>query len=412
MVFLLVALVVSVASGSSEVDRGTSIVDGRSLLSAALPGHRLPPLRLDSGRARAGRLRLRSRLDLETQLPTRRLVLRPSLLDERREAVRRGVRWLRWYVARHWSYRELGNNAVYIFRELAETTADDVVRRICYPVARRLALRMKAYYLGRGRIDERDDLLEAIDLLTFHRVLHFDPQPLLDRVLARFSRYRTAEALYDVDLDRLDRLDDDDLFDLLINTYVLEKAWLTLSPQLATDFHLGQLIRFLRQRPYVEHDKDTSDDQDHFYADAYLATHVAFVFTNYGVAPLRRADVPRVYPFLRRSFPILLAAKHIELVAELLDVYRSMGRSERNDGQVERGTRFLLRTQASDGSWGPWRKEKSRYDAVHYTWAAVHGLRDRTLRRDTRYERHLERLLDPHAAIRRHVDPSLEPARN
>lgn len=317
-----------------------------------------------------------------------------SLANARREAVRRGMRWLDWYIRKHWSYTELGVDAVYIFRELAETTDDEVVRRFSFPVARRLALQMKAYFQRPGMLEKADSVLDALDLLTFHRFLKFDPQPLLEMATRRFAKYDDAEALFGMKLGDLNRLSEDQVFELLINTYVMEKIRLTLSPRLATDFHLGQVIAFLRTRAYVNHRHDVTENHRLFSDHAYLATHVAFVLNNYGVSPLSIADIPRVYPFLRDNFAAIYRKKDIELVAEFLDVYRAMGLSEVNDRQVELGTRFLLATQAADGSWGPWRKQKNPYDAVHYTWAAVHGLRERFLRADTQYRRHLKRLLE------------------
>ena len=153
------------------------------------------------------------------------------------------------------------------------------------------------------------------------------------------------------------------------------------------------MLAFLHDYPLVPAPEDPEGDWDLFREYAYLVTHAAYVLTNYNQLLLRETDAPWIQRYLRENFDAVLASGDVELVAEFVDVFRSMGRSEADDPDVRAGTDFLLATQNPDGSWGRWRTEADAYFAMHYTWCAVCGLRDREPREGTVFDRYVRRAL-------------------
>ena len=206
------------------------------------------------------------------------------------------------------------------------------------------------------------------------------------------------------------------IYDLLINTYLLERLSTAVSKDFRTGFTLYHILRYLRARPYITFAQDEDEDKDNADESAYLATHVAYVLNSYGRLRLKRADLPRVYPYLRRIFPAVLKRKDVELVGEVIEVFRATGQDERSDWMVARGTDFLLKTQKPDGSWGPWETKSDPYDGLHYTWCAVLGLRGRGFTRGTAFDRRRQQIpkklgrRSPRSTSRGSPRPASQPA--
>jgi len=229
-----------------------------------------------------------------------------------------------------------------------------------------------------------------------------------------------------------------------MDAYAIEKAAAIFPNEAWPKFGLGQVMQFIRREKKLR-----SPASEAFEDDAFLATHAAYVLTNYGrlhlqadspvvstlrghspvvstlrgdssvVSPLRsespvvsklsgessvvstlRSESPVVSKlsgessewitsYLRKHFHAVLKNEDIELVAEFIDVFRSLGQDEKTDPMIRKGTEFLLRTQHSDGSWGDWKGADSYYDAMHITWCAVMGLRRRSFMKGTPYEKRI-----------------------
>ena len=187
---------------------------------------------------------------------------------------------------------------------------------------------------------------------------------------------------------------EDTIYEILMGAYSLEKANAVYGDRFKVAFRLKDILLFLKSKsltPYGEYG-DTGNQlaQDH----AYLATHMAYVLNNYGRLRLSEMDAPFLFRYLRDNYDVVLALEDIELVGEFIDVFRSMGFNSATDAMVRSGTRFLLQAQNEDGSWGRWWEEEDPYDAVHYTWCAMAGLRDRTFLQDTPYSRRVQRILE------------------
>jgi hypothetical protein len=132
--------------------------------------------------------------------------------------------------------------------------------------------------------------------------------------------------------------------------------------------------------------------------DFYLATHVAYVLSDYSRIRLRRGDLGALLPYLRGQVPYALASRDPEAAAEIADVLRQTGASDA-DFDVCRLTRLLLGAQRADGSWARAEAEDT-YDAIHPTWVAVHALRERVFLPGGAWAAHVQMLLATSAAPR------------
>ena len=149
----------------------------------------------------------------------------------------------------------------------------------------------------------------------------------------------------------------------------MERARVAFPALPAPALGLGDVLSFLSTRPFAPFSPGDAED------DFYLATHVAYVLSDYSRVRLAARDLGQLLPYLRAQVPGVLAARDTEAAAEIADVLRQTGAGD-SDPDVCRLTRLLLATQGPDGSW-PRADPDDAYDVVHPTWVAVHALRER-----------------------------------
>ena len=282
-----------------------------------------------------------------------------ALAAKRHEAVRRGMEHLKILCERKENGAVLGTNALSIFLEMGETSADPDLRRDALREARRVAKRLENRLLAPGGLDDRGNLTEALELLPDTNLLHLSKQNLLAAVRNRIAGSDPDDLYFGsrIKPSRLAELSEDDLFDLLITAYTVERACVAFPELSRPAFGLAELLKFIFEKKLTGFLSDTSEDRQIFQDHAYLATHVAFVLNDYGRLRLSRAELGPILPWLLNQFEPVFAARDEELVAEIVDVLRSLGAAD-TDSMVCRGSTFLLERQRPDGSWGDWKKEE------------------------------------------------------
>jgi hypothetical protein len=120
-----------------------------------------------------------------------------------------------------------------------------------------------------------------------------------------------------------------------------------------------------------------------FYDTAYLATHIAYIPTGYDRYPIRIADAPWLYRFLRENFYPVLSMGELDMVAEFVDLFRQYGCTEENDLQLRDGTRYLLSLfHAAGDRWMSHREPNEpanipEYNEVHKAWTGMAAVRVR-----------------------------------
>jgi len=312
----------------------------------------------------------------------------------RDRAVLRGMNWMETFLARDKNFDDVGLDSVYIFLEIAASSRNAEIRAKALTVARRYATRVAKRLVEAEAPLDNWDLLDLVDLLAEAESLGLDAELLRDRADESLAYYHSFQDFTNVAFNDLAHASEDDVFDSMMGIYSLAKAEAVCGEEYAVEPGLADVLVFIKKRQFVSAADDTSEDKDLFQDHAYLATHVAYILSNYGRLRLRRADAPWLHRYLRANFAAVLADKDIELVAEFIDIFRSLGCGEADDDDVRAGAEFLLATRNDDGSWGPWRDEEDAYDAIHYTWCAISGLRERVFLENTPYEYYIARVLE------------------
>ncbi len=322
----------------------------------------------------------------------------PSLRPERDRAVRAGLIWLDSYLADDDNIAALGVDAVAIFADYAATSVDEVSRRFALSAARRQARNQAKHLLEREPI-ETAEIPDLILLLTQMRDLGLDVTAVRESVSRQIRALPAPDLVYglaSLDPADLDRLDEARIFSLLLEVYAVERA-AALGDDFGIRFGLEELLPVILRRDLIERAEDPDPTGELFREHVYRATHVAYVLNDYGRLRQREEDAPGVFRYLRRVFPDVLAARDVELVAEIADVFRSLGHDETSSDLMRQGAVFLLGAQNEDGSWGPGRDHEDSYLGAHHTWCAIMALGERRLRTDTPYERRLRGVLDERA---------------
>ncbi|MEN8150790.1 MAG: hypothetical protein ABFS86_13285, partial [Planctomycetota bacterium] len=384
---------VDVALARGELDRALSTLDRAR---ECLPGDvRLLGLEADvrvargeTHRARELLRRLRDRSPDSEYLERRIAALGegdgPDELAARRDrAVLDGMAWMEEFIGRGSHLEELQTDPAFLFLELAETAGREEVRRRALAVARRFAGPTAARFLALDEPLGPGETVDLIELLPEADALGLDVGPLRERALAALARHRGFAALYGVALDGLADASSAERFDVAMSVYSLAKAEAVFGEEFRVEPGIREVLDVLGEVPLVS----AEGDRFAFREDAYLATHVAYLLNHYNRLRLDRADAPWVVTYLRANFRAVLEAGDVELVGEFLDVFRTLGGTEENDGDIRAGTEFLLSVQNPDGSWGSPAGTEDVYDALHLTWCAVCGLCERRVVTGTAYER-------------------------
>jgi hypothetical protein len=304
---------------------------------------------------------------------------RPDEIRRARErAVWRGIRWMQRFLRFRKHLDAIGSDAPCLFLELYETSPSARVRKAALAEARRLARRLLPTYLARRSL-RGDRLYHAMGLLGFAAELRLGArgERLAEKVTKALAGPAPEIVLLGEGAARPAHTTSDEKFDLLMGAYTLERARHAFPGRFVFRYGLHEVLAAIAGHAYVGYDADTTKHKQRYYDDAYLASHVAFVLTDYGRAALDLRLMPRSWEFLRRHLARFLRDEHIELAAETLDVARAAGLGERDDPELCRAARFLLASQKRDGSWGEGFSAADPYDGLHETWTAVHALRSR-----------------------------------
>ena len=308
--------------------------------------------------------------------------------ERREQAVVRGTAWMAGFLEDLENLRGLGTDAAVIFLA-GQNASSATVRDLSLPLARYEAGRVLSLFSD-SALSSRSDLFEALWLLSESANLQLPVEPLLTHVRERLLRLPTPESIYAIDLAHLDRVPEDDVYELLIDSYIADRAALAHPELPLTTFRLGKVLPFVLSRPYVRYEDDPSQNHSKFVDHAYLATHVAYVLSDYARLKLSPEDLGPLYGYLRSEFASAIRDGSLELIAEFVDVFRLLGFDDRDD-MVCQGTRWILERQLPDGGWGG-SKDGKPYDQIHSTWVAVDALRDRDFLEGTPYAKFIKSL--------------------
>lgn len=114
-----------------------------------------------------------------------------------------------------------------------------------------------------------------------------------------------------------------------------------------------------------------------FVSLADLASHILHIPTGVHRYPLRVSDAPELYRFHRENFYAASEAGDLDVFASFVDTLRQYGCTPQNDIQVRDGTRILINAFRDNGASWIMKGAKSDYDAIHFAWTGLLGIRDR-----------------------------------
>ncbi len=318
--------------------------------------------------------------------------------EERDLAMLKGLSWVSAYLVDEDHFRDVDFDCFHIFNEIHRTAHNPLIGQWCESVAFMYGQRLKEYTtLFRDPLRGYHCLqMLSLSCSSFDRI---DFEPMYKKAKASFETYKTDQQIYWIEVDNLEELSEKNLFNLLIRTYELERINLAYDNEYHADFRLLDMLRYLKAKPLVAIEDDSSLYKNTWRDHCYLATHIVLALNNYNEFQLQESDAPWVFDYIRASYPAAFARNDVELVGEFVDSLRALGLTEDNDEMVRQGTEFLLDSQNVDGSWsavlpstgnGSWRP----YHIMHPTWCALVGLRPRVYLEDTPYQNRIREILN------------------
>lgn len=157
----------------------------------------------------------------------------------------------------------------------------------------------------------------------------------------------------------------------LATTYVSERCGINFGSRYVDVFKWVP-----KMRPYpAGAGKDIERLRDAIYA----VTHLVYTVNDYGSWRLAPDWLPFEFAFLKKNVHRAIKRNDPEILGELLDSLKAFGLRETHP-LIDSGTKYLLRTQNEDGSWGDPAEENIR-TRCHTTWTAIDGLRSYAWRR-------------------------------
>lgn len=309
---------------------------------------------------------------------------RAERLAARERAIHKGMDWMERYLATGEHLQEILGSAVSIFMDLAVPVRTESIRKRALTLARKYARVFHDELFRAGApgspvahpgLEDVDDFHEGLWLLSEADVLELPKASMLAALKARFARFRNDDEAYGAEVSNLRALGEEPLYDSMLAAFAYDRVRALYPNEFGVRFGLADMLPYLWTRKYItlsEDDEDAILYNDHL----MLATHVAYVLSEYTRVPLPKAWLGPLYDYIRREYPNAVKLADPEYVSEIVDVLRSTGLRASDDPIVCDGTTWMLERQKADGSWGDWEKEKDAYSAIHPTWTVVHALRE------------------------------------
>ncbi|MBN2354458.1 hypothetical protein JXO59_00010 [candidate division KSB1 bacterium] len=315
------------------------------------------------------------------------------LLQKRDQAAIRGIRWMDDFLRDDEHFRTMPFEAYHFFFVCAGTSTHPEIAAMAGKMARQYEPRLKDLVLQMEEPLDRHVFLQLLELITKPDANASNDAALIAKAQRSFPENNDDTNIYGRELDHLDQEELIDIFYVLLHAYFLEKADVAYPGQFPVSYRLLDILRYLKTKPLENFTKDAADPSQAMQG-VFLTTHIAYVMSDYSRLKLHEEDAPWLYEYLRKNFHGAMQSGVVDVVAEIVDVFRSLGYTEENSDIVRTGTEFLLERQNEDGSWGEVNvEEQSAYDNMHPTSSAIWALRDRSFLTGTPYSKRIQRIL-------------------
>ncbi len=315
------------------------------------------------------------------------------LIEKRDQAAVRGIRWMDEFLRDDAHFRAMPFEAYHFFFVCAGTSAHPEIKDMTGKMARQYEARLKDLVLQMEEPLDRHVFLQLLELITKPDANASNDAALIAKAQRSFPAESGDANIYGRDLNDLDQAELIDVFYVLLHAYFLEKADVAYPGKFPVSYRLLDILRYLKTKPLANFAEDSADPSQAMQS-VFLATHIAYVMSDYSRLKLDEEDAPWLYEYLRKNFQGAMQSGVVDVVAEIVDVFRSLGYTEKNSDIVRTGTEFLLERQNEDGSWGEVNvDEQSAYDNMHPTSSAIWALRGRSFVTGTPYSKRLKSIL-------------------
>ncbi|HEX8707296.1 MAG TPA: hypothetical protein VF723_03455 [Pyrinomonadaceae bacterium] len=322
--------------------------------------------------------------------------MRRELLEECREAARRGLEFLYRTACDRAHFELYGYDLLFCFNCIAANSSDPELRR----AARRMGLERARRWRREHSVVPRDGgpqtiaelvfgsdaadrlglrapllkskIRRATERFTARDYLWFDPlsEPLpddapedcacgADNPRGRKSCRQCRKTLMMLSRQGV-------WIDALIRSYLGERYGVRLGASFADVLRCRPTLL-----PYGDAERGANPE---FYWTFYAVTHVVYTLNHYGLYRLSPRWLPEEFAFLKRNLDAAILLEDPEMMGEFLDSLKAFGLGDEHP-LIRRGTKYLLSRQNADGSWGDAETEDI-YQRYHPTFTAINGLRE------------------------------------
>lgn len=315
------------------------------------------------------------------------------LIQKRDRAAVRGIRWMNDFLSDDEHFKAMPFEAYHFFFVCAGTSTHPEIAAMTGKMARQYDARLKKLVLQMEEPLDRHVFLQLLELITKPDANASNDAALIAKAQRSFPAESGDANIYGRDLNDLDPAELIDVFYVLLHAYFLEKADVAYPGKFPVSYRLLDILRYLKTKPLANFAKDAADPSQAMQS-VFLATHIAYVMSDYSRLKLDEEDAPWLYDYLRKNFQGAMQSGVVDVVAEMVDVFRSLGYTEEDSDIVRTGTEFLLERQNEDGSWGEVNvDQQSAYDNMHPTSSAIWALRGRSFVTGTPYSKRLQSIL-------------------
>ncbi|MCX6631062.1 MAG: hypothetical protein NTW28_25905 [Candidatus Solibacter sp.] len=291
---------------------------------------------------------------------------------KRKEAVRRGLRFIYRNAQEGDNFEDWGGDYLWCFHCIASTSADAELRALAREMGATLALKWRREQEALPELADADEVGYYMSMIDVSSRLGIDNHQLREHVRQGSRRFTARDYLgFDPVHEApqsLARSRYDIWCDALVLTYTGDGCGIPMGAAYV------DVLRWLpKMRPYGGPEGRVNAE---FRDIVFAITHLVYTLNDYNRYRLPPELLPREFEFLREHLKVPVAAGDAELLGEFVDCLRAFGLPD-SDPAVRSGVEYLLASQNPDGSWGDVH-EPDVHTRYHTAWTAIDGLRDYT----------------------------------
>ena len=296
-------------------------------------------------------------------------------ISEKEKVILGGLHWLCGFMDKDANFDDVFTDLIILLKELSRGESRNHQTEVAQLLLDQ-SLARGAKRLPRLFSDDEESRWDFIGILP----IIADSAGHREEYLAFFRRqFKTQQARAyqsgDTTFSQALQLEDvEAIGDYLIDTSFLH-YYLMKSPNNGLNLPPNTFNQHIKAFQTYEYELGLSYDSDAFIDQAYLATHIPLVLTNYGEYDYTASLLGnKVRQFINETFEdVRYKTADLDLLAEYLQCLKIL--EDPSDERITESENFLIELQRSDGSWGTQSDFKGEpYLIFHPTWAVLTAL--------------------------------------